>query len=103
MVLLRSCECLLVNCSSERDLDVSHILRHSKVIVTHDSYIKRFDSRALTALVSLAESSNNKGRIRDRKKSPKSKKPCSSQLLANKDAVISDFGPVAQMDRASDF
>jgi integrase len=46
------------------DLDVSHVLRHSKVIVTRDSYIKRFDSRVLAAMESL----KNKGQARDGKK-----------------------------------
>jgi integrase len=46
------------------DLDVSHVLRHSKVIVTRDSYIKRFDSRVLAAMESL----QNKGSVRDKKK-----------------------------------
>jgi integrase len=46
------------------DLDVSHVLRHSKVIVTRDSYIKRFDSRVLAAMESL----KNKGNVRDAKK-----------------------------------
>jgi integrase len=46
------------------DLDVSHVLRHSKVIVTRDSYIRRFDSRVLAAMKSL----QNKGSARDKKK-----------------------------------
>jgi hypothetical protein len=50
------------------DLDVSHVLRHSKVIVTRDSYIKRFDSRVLDAMNTLAVKTprtKNKGPARD--------------------------------------
>jgi integrase len=51
------------------DLDVSHVLRHSKVIVTRDSYIKKFDSRVLDAMNSLAERPKSKGQVRDKAKS----------------------------------
>jgi integrase len=47
------------------DLDVSHVLRHSKVIVTRDSYIKRFDSRTLATMSTLTLKKPNKGSARD--------------------------------------
>jgi hypothetical protein len=62
-MLTRSCR-MLASELFERgaeDLEVSHVLRHSKVIVTRESCIRRFDSRALTAMASLAESPKNKG------------------------------------------
>jgi integrase len=40
------------------DVDVSHVLRHSKVIVTRDSYIRRFDTRVLETINSLAKKPN---------------------------------------------
>ncbi len=61
------------------DLDVSHVLRHSKVIVTRDSYIKRFDQRTLAAMESLAASPKDKGLPRDGAEKPRSRKPRSNQ------------------------
>jgi integrase len=59
------------------DLDVSHVLRHSKVIVTRDSYIKRFDSRVLAAMDTLKV----KGHVRDSAEKSKHRKPRYSQQI----------------------
>ena len=59
------------------DLDVSHFLRRSKVIVTRDSYVKRFDSRVLAAMESLT----NKEQARDSAKTTKRRTPRSSQQI----------------------
>jgi integrase len=61
------------------DLDVSHVLRHSKVIVTRDSYIRRWDQRTLDAMNSLAAIPKIKGRARDGAKKPRSKQQRSAQ------------------------
>lgn len=46
------------------DLVVQRVLRHSKVIVTREHYIRRFDQRVLDAMQSLTKQGARKGRAK---------------------------------------